>query len=44
MNLTLYGYEDHWIAVDCGMMIRQDLPNAPLQVPNLATPKRGHRA
>lgn len=39
MNLTLYGYEDHWVAVDCGMMIRQDLPNAPLQVPNLETPK-----
>ena len=39
MNLTLYGYDDHWIAVDCGMMIRQDLPNSPLQVPNLDTPK-----
>ena len=37
MNLTLYGYNDHWIAVDCGMMIRQDLPNSPLQVPNLET-------
>lgn len=37
MNLTLYGYDDHWIAVDCGMMIRQDLPNSPLQVPNLGT-------
>ncbi|MCM2129370.1 ribonuclease J [Larsenimonas rhizosphaerae] len=31
MNLSLYGYKDHWIAVDCGMMIRQDLPNTPLQ-------------
>ena len=39
MNLTLYGYDDHWIVVDCGMMIRQDLPNSPLQVPNLDTPK-----
>jgi len=39
MNLTLYGYDEHWIAVDCGMMIRQDLPNSPLQVPNLDTPK-----
>lgn len=39
MNLTLYGYDNHWIAVDCGMMIRQDLPNSPLQVPNLDTPK-----
>lgn len=39
MNLTLYGYADEWIAVDCGMMIRQDLPEAPLQVPNLETPR-----
>ncbi|WP_344701407.1 ribonuclease J [Halomonas cibimaris] len=39
MNLTLYGYADEWIAVDCGMMIRQDLPGTPLQVPNLETPK-----
>lgn len=37
MNLTLYGYDDEWIAVDCGMMIRQDLPNSPLQVPNTDT-------
>ena len=37
MNLTLYGYDDQWIAVDCGMMIRQDLPNSPLQVPNMET-------
>ncbi|GGW65908.1 ribonuclease J [Vreelandella hamiltonii] len=37
MNLTLYGYDDQWIAVDCGMMIRQDLPNSPLQVPNTDT-------
>ncbi|HBJ27566.1 MBL fold metallo-hydrolase, partial [Cobetia sp.] len=35
MNLTLYGYQDHWIAVDCGMMIRQDLPEGPLQVPDI---------
>ncbi len=35
MNLTLYGHRDRWIAVDCGMMIRQDLPGAPLQVPDL---------
>ncbi|MCH4563578.1 ribonuclease J [Halomonas sp. EGI 63088] len=35
MNLSLYGFESHWIAVDCGMMIRQDLPDSPLQVPNL---------
>lgn len=39
MNLTLYGYNDEWIAVDCGMMIRQDLPDTPLQVPNLETPR-----
>lgn len=37
MNLTLYGYEGDWIVVDCGMMIRQDLPGSPLQVPNLST-------
>ncbi|MDR5865966.1 ribonuclease J [Halomonas koreensis] len=37
MNLSLYGHEGHWIAVDCGMMIRQDLPGSPLQVPDLAT-------
>ncbi len=37
MNLTLYGYDGHWIAIDCGMMIRQDLPSAPLQVPNTQT-------
>ncbi|MCS2610187.1 ribonuclease J [Halomonas dongshanensis] len=39
MNLTLYGYDDHWIVIDCGMMIRQDLPHSPLQVPNLDTPR-----
>ncbi|MFC3285131.1 ribonuclease J [Litchfieldella rifensis] len=37
MNLNLYGYDGHWIAVDCGMMIRQDLPDSPLQVPNLSS-------
>ncbi|MGB8711981.1 MAG: ribonuclease J [Onishia taeanensis] len=37
MNLNFYGYDGHWIAVDCGMMIRQDLPDSPLQVPNLTT-------
>lgn len=42
MNLNLYGYaekehEERWIAVDCGMMIRQDLPDSPLQVPDLST-------
>lgn len=35
MNLTLYGYDGDWLAVDCGMMIRQDLPDSPLQVPNI---------
>ncbi|MFC3293050.1 ribonuclease J [Modicisalibacter luteus] len=35
MNLTLYGYDGDWLAVDCGMMIRQDLPDNPLQVPNI---------
>ncbi|MGC3872943.1 ribonuclease J [Halomonas sp. GXIMD04776] len=35
MNLSLYGFGDDWIAVDCGMMIRQDLPDSPLQVPNI---------
>lgn len=39
MNMTLYGYEETWIAVDCGMMIRQDLPDSPLQVPSLETPE-----
>ncbi|GHB10559.1 ribonuclease J [Salinicola rhizosphaerae] len=34
MNLSLYGYDDHWIAIDCGMMIRQDLPDQPLQIPD----------
>jgi ribonuclease J len=38
MNLGLYGHDDDWIAVDCGMMIRQDLPGSPLQVPSLDTP------
>ncbi|WNL40849.1 ribonuclease J [Halomonas sp. PAMB 3264] len=37
MNLTLYGFDGHWIAIDCGMMIRQDLPSAPLQVPSTDT-------
>jgi hypothetical protein len=37
MNLSLYGHDDHWIDIDCGMMIRQDLPDFPLQVPNLDT-------
>ncbi|PMR81369.1 ribonuclease J [Halomonas urumqiensis] len=37
MNLNLYGFDSQWIAVDCGMMIRQDLPDTPLQVPNLDT-------
>ncbi|MHB0774176.1 ribonuclease J [Halomonas sp. WWR20] len=35
MNLSLYGYGDQWIVVDCGMMIRQDLTDTPLQVPNI---------
>ncbi|SHF13193.1 ribonuclease J [Modicisalibacter ilicicola DSM 19980] len=35
MNLSLYGFAGDWIAVDCGMMIRQDLPDSPLQVPNV---------
>lgn len=35
MNLNLYGFKGEWLAVDCGMMIRQDLPDAPLQVPNI---------
>ncbi|QOR40846.1 ribonuclease J [Billgrantia diversa] len=39
MNLGLYGHENEWIAVDCGMMIRQDLPETPLQVPSLETPE-----
>lgn len=39
MNLGLYGYEEQWIGVDCGMMIRQDLPDSPLQVPSLETPE-----
>ncbi|WP_346799260.1 ribonuclease J [Halomonas sp. Bachu 37] len=39
MNLSLYAYDSHWISIDCGMMIRQDLPDSPLQVPNLDTAK-----
>ncbi|OLO04200.1 MBL fold metallo-hydrolase [Salinicola socius] len=35
MNLSLYGYDGDWIAVDCGMMIRQDLPDQPLQIPDV---------
>lgn len=35
MNLTLYGSEDRWIAIDCGMMIHQELPGSPLQVPDV---------
>nr|WP_110656472.1 ribonuclease J [Salinicola halimionae] len=35
MNLSLYGYDGNWIAVDCGMMIRQDLPDQPLQIPDV---------
>lgn len=35
MNLSLYGFDGDWVAVDCGMMIRQDLPDSPLQVPNV---------
>jgi len=35
MNLSLYGYDNNWIAVDCGMMIRQDLPDQPLQIPDV---------
>lgn len=35
MNLSLYGYDGGWIAVDCGMMIRQDLPDQPLQIPDI---------
>ncbi len=35
MNLSLYGYGDEWIAIDCGMMLRQDLPDSPLQVPDV---------
>lgn len=37
MNLTLIGYGQQWIAIDCGMTIRQDLPDTPLQVPNTDT-------
>ncbi|MFC0267352.1 ribonuclease J [Kushneria aurantia] len=35
MNLTLYGFESRWIIVDCGMTIRQDLPDTPLQLPDI---------
>ncbi|OHV12063.1 ribonuclease J [Kushneria phosphatilytica] len=35
MNLTLYGFEGRWIAVDCGMALRQDLPETPLQIPDI---------
>lgn len=34
MNLSLYGHQGRWVAVDCGMMIRQDLPGDPIQVPD----------
>lgn len=40
MNLTLYGYQDEWIAVDCGMMIHQQLPGSPLQIPDAEALKK----
>lgn len=36
MNMTLYGYASSWVAVDCGMALRQDLPNTPLQLPDIS--------
>jgi len=44
MNLNLYGYRHDWLAIDCGMMIRQDLPGGPLQVPDIERlPEQGIR-
>lgn len=37
MNLMLYGFNSRWIVVDCGMTIRQDLPDTPLQIPDLSS-------
>ena len=35
MNLTLYGHTASWVAVDCGMALRQDLPGKPIQIPDI---------
>ena len=40
MNMTLYGYAGRWVAVDCGMALRQELPNTPLQLPDIAPLKQ----
>ena len=36
MNMTLYGHASSWIAIDCGMALRQDLPDTPVQMPDIA--------
>ncbi len=36
MNLTLYGHASSWVAIDCGMALRQDLPGTPVQMPDIA--------
>ncbi|WP_456267436.1 ribonuclease J [Kushneria sp. AK178] len=37
MNLMLYGFQSRWLIVDCGMALRQDLPDTPLQIPDLSS-------
>lgn len=36
MNMTLYGHAASWVAVDCGMALRQDLPGTPVQMPDIS--------
>ncbi|MFC0338427.1 ribonuclease J [Kushneria avicenniae] len=37
MNLMLYGFQSRWLVVDCGMALRQDLPDTPLQIPDVSS-------
>ncbi|WP_229819798.1 ribonuclease J [Kushneria pakistanensis] len=37
MNLMLYGFQSRWLIVDCGMALRQDLPDTPLQIPDISS-------
>ncbi|ARS54116.1 MBL fold metallo-hydrolase [Kushneria konosiri] len=37
MNLMLYGFQSRWLMVDCGMALRQDLHDTPLQIPDISS-------
>ncbi|SPJ34919.1 ribonuclease J [Kushneria phyllosphaerae] len=37
MNLMLYGFQSRWLIVDCGMALRQDLHDTPLQIPDVSS-------